>query len=118
MNLKMFFYRSDVRIIIVGTVTGGLLQILAKKYIKNHPKFLKDLPKSKEIIPRGGEIVSGSAVLAHAILSFLAEYGLLAGVFSSVSGLLVSKIPVNLISTYLHESVPQNLSHLEKKNLH
>lgn len=112
-TLKVFFCRSEVRIIIFGTVTGGVLQILSKRYLKNHPEFLKDLPESKEIIPRGGEIISG-VVLAQGILSFLAEHGLTAGLLSS-AGLAISRIPVTSISTCLRNSVPQNLSHLEKK---
>ena len=113
-NVKVFFCRSDVRIIIFGTVTGGLLQILAKRYLKNHPEFLKDSPESKEIPPRGGEIISGSTALVQAILSFLAEHGLTAGLLSSV-GVVISEIPITSISTWLRDSVPQNLSHLEKK---
>ena len=114
-NLRVFFCRSDVRIIIFGTVTGGVLQILSKRYLKNHPEFLKDSPESKEILPRGGEILSGGAVLAQVILSFLAEYGLTDGLLSSVGGVVISQIPITSISTCLGDSVPQNLSHLEKK---
>jgi hypothetical protein len=113
-NLRVFFCRSDVRIIIFGTVTGGVLQILSKRYLKNHPEFLKDSPESKEILPRGGEILSGSAALTQVILSFLAEHGLTAGLLSSV-GVVISGIPITSISTCLRDSVPQNLSHLEKK---
>ena len=113
-NVKVFFCRSDVRIIIFGTIMGGVLQILSKRYLKNHPEFLKDSPESKEIVPRGGEIVSGSAALAQVILSFLAQHGLTAGLLSSV-GVVISRIPVTSISTCLRDSVPQNLSHLEKK---
>ena len=113
-NVKVFFCRSDVRIIILGTITGGVLQILSKRYLKNHPEFLKDSPESKEIVPRGGEIVSSSAALAQVILSFLAEHGLTAGLLSSV-GVVISRIPVTSISTYLRDSFPQNLLGLEKK---
>ena len=83
-TLKVFFCRSDVRIIIFGTVTGGVLQILSKRYLKNHSEFLKNSPESKEILPRGGEILSGSAALAQVILSFLTEHGLTTGLLSSV----------------------------------
>lgn len=114
MNLKVFFCRSDVRIIIFGTVTGGVLQIFAKRYLKNHPELLKNSPESKEIPPRGGEILSGSAALAQVILAFLAEHGLTAGLISSV-GVVIGRIPVTSISTCLRNSVPNNLSHLEKK---
>ena len=40
-NLRAFFCRSNVRIVIFGTVTGGVLQILSKRYFKNNPEFLK-----------------------------------------------------------------------------
>ena len=53
MNVKLFFGRRDVRIIIIGKVTGRVLQILSQRYLENHPEFLKDLPESKKIIPRG-----------------------------------------------------------------
>ena len=112
-NVRLFFCRSDVRIIIFGTATGAILQILSRRYLKNHPEFLKDSPESKKILLRGGEIVTGS-VLAQAILSFLAEHGLTAGLISSVS-VVISQIPVTAISTYLRDASPQNLAHLEKK---
>lgn len=76
-NVRLFFWRREVRIIIFGTVTGGILQILSRRYLKNHPEFLKNSPKYKEIPPRGGEIVSGSAAIAQAILSFLAQHSIL-----------------------------------------
>lgn len=57
-KIKLFLCRDDVRIIIIGTATGTTLQILSKRYRKNHPEFLKDSPKSKEKIPRDGEITS------------------------------------------------------------
>ncbi len=117
-SVKLFFCRSDVRIIIFGTAIGGILQILSKRYLKNHPEFLKDSPESKETPPRGGggaagEIVAGK-VLAQAILSFLAEHGLTAGLISS-TGVVISQIPVTSISTYLRDAFPQNLPHVEKK---
>ena len=110
-TVKLFFCRSDVKIIIFGTVTGGVLQSLSKRYLKNHPEFLKDSPESKEIIPRGGQILP--AALAQVILTFLAEHGLTAGLISSVS-LIIGRIPVTSISRYLSDSIPQNLAHLEK----
>lgn len=56
--IKLFLCRDDVRIIIIGTATGAALQILSKKYLKNHPEFLKDSPKPKEKIPHDDEILS------------------------------------------------------------
>ena len=110
--IKVFFCRSDVRIIIFGTVTGGVLQILARRYIKKHPELFKDSPESKDIIPRGGEVISSSLLLS--IISFLAENGLIAGSVSSIS-LIIQQIPINSISTVLHNSMPQNFSDLERK---
>lgn len=39
--LRAFFCRSDVRIVIFGTITDGVVQILSKRYLKNHPELLK-----------------------------------------------------------------------------
>ena len=110
-NVKIFFCRSDVRIIVFGTVTGGVLQILSKRYLKNHPEFLKHSPesKSKEIVPRGGDFVSGGIALGKVVLAFCAKHGLTAGFLSS-TGLVVIKIPITSISTCLRNSVPQNFS--------
>lgn len=69
--------------------------------------------ESKEILPRGSEMVSGVA-LTQVILSFLAEHGLTTGLLSSI-GVAISRIPITSISTYLCDSVPQNLAHLDKK---
>lgn len=113
-SLKVFFCRSDVRITIFGTLTGRALQILSKIYRKNHPEFLKDSPECKKTLPRGGEFASGSVALAQVLLSFLAEHGLTAGFLSSI-GVMISQTPIPSLSTCLSESVPQNLSHLEKK---
>ena len=112
-NVKVFFCRSDVRIIIFSTITGGMLQILSKRYLRNHPEFLNE---SKEIPPRGGELVSASTAVAVAqtILSFLAEHGLTAGLLSGI-GVTISRMPITSVSTSLRESVVQNLSHLDKK---
>lgn len=115
-SVKLFFCRSDVRIIIFGTATGAILQILSKRYLKNHPEFLKDSPESKETPPRGGVVgeTVAARVLAQAILSFLAEHGLTTGLISSTC-VVISQIPVNSINTYLRDALPQNLPHLEKK---
>jgi len=120
-TVKAFFCRSDVKIIIFSTITGGVLQILSKRYLKNHPEFLKDLPESKERLPRGrvsreGEVTTTTVALAQVLLAFLSEHGLTAGLISG-TGLVISKLPLTAIGKYLNEVVSQNLSHLEKKNL-
>lgn len=109
-SLKQFFCRSDVRIMIFGTAIGGILQILSKRYLKDHPEFLKDSPKPEETPPRGGvtgEVVAGKMIV-QAILTFLAEHGLTAGLISS-TGVVLSRIPLTAISTYLRDGFPQNL---------
>ena len=115
-TIKLFFNRSDVRIIIFGTATGAILQILSKRYLKNHPEFLKNLPDTKETIPRGGAGAEIGAVktILQAILAFLAEHGLTAGAISG-AGIVVSRIPVTAISTFLQDACQQNLSDLDKK---
>lgn len=115
-SVKLFFCRSDVRIIIVSTVTGGILQILSKRYLKNHPEFFLDSSESKKTLPRGGAVVEIAAVkvLVQAILPFLAEHGLTTGVASGI-GILIGKIPVTVIATYVRDAFPQNLPELEKE---
>lgn len=115
-SVRMFFSRGDVRVIIFGTATGAILQAISKRYLKNHPEFLKDSPESKETPPRGGAVVEfvTSKVIAQTILAFLAEHGLTAGLASSI-GVVISRIPMNSVSTYLRDALPHNLPHLDKK---
>ena len=47
-SLKVFFCRNNVKIFIICTVTGGILQVISKLYLKSHPKFLKDEPVTKK----------------------------------------------------------------------
>jgi len=124
-SLKIFFCRNDVKIFIICTVTGGILQVLSKQYLKSHPEFLKDAPVTKKkykqprsLSPRGGAIIEVSGisikVVGKVVINFLAKKGLLAGILTG-GGVIISKIPATAISTYLRDSFPQNLSHLEKK---
>ena len=48
--LKVFFCRNDVKIFIICAVTGGILQVISKQYLKSHPEFLKDGPVTKKNI--------------------------------------------------------------------
>lgn len=119
-SLKFFFCRNDVKIIIICTVTGGILQVISKRYLKSHPEFLEDAPvtKKKYRLPRGGALIEISSisikVAAKVAVTFLAKKGLLAGVVTG-GGVVISKIPATAISTYLRDAFPQNLPHLEKK---
>ena len=95
-NLKVFFYRRDVKTIIIGTAVGGILQILAQQYIKNNPELFqelqKQLPKSKKrtprwFIPRGGEFIS-TMTLLQLIIAYIGDYGVKTGLFCSLAVLL------------------------------
>ena len=124
-SLKIFLCRNDVKIVIICTLTGGILQVLSKQYLKSNPEFLKDIcvTKGKDRplrfrFPRGGALIEISGVsvkiVVNAILNILAQRGLLLGVASS--GLVViNKIPITAISTCLRDALPQNLTDLEKK---
>jgi len=120
--LKVFFCRNDVKIVIFCTVTGAILQVISKRYLKSHPEFLEDAPvtnrRPRFISPRGGAFIEISGisinVVAKIVLNFLAKKGLLAGMVTG-GGIVISKIPATAISTYLRDSFPQNLPHLEKK---
>lgn len=124
-SLKFFLCRNDVKIVIICTVTGGILQVLSKQYLKSYPEFSKDAPVTKKkyrqprfLSPRGGALIEISGisikVVAKVVLNFLAKKGLLAGIGTGV-GVVISKTPSTAISTYLRDSFPQNLPHLEKK---
>lgn len=123
--LKIFFCRNDVKIVVICTVTGGILQVLSKQYLKSHPEFLKDAPVTKKtyrlprfLSPRGGALIEISGIsiklVAQVVVNFLAKEGLLAGLATG-GAVFISKIPATAVSTYLRDSFPQNLSSLDKK---
>jgi hypothetical protein len=124
-SIKFFFYRNDVRTFLFFTAAGGLLQFVSRQYLKRHPELLKDASVNKKsdrqprpLSPRGGALIDISfttiQIAAQAVLNFLAEQGLLAGVLTGGAA-VISKIPASAISNYLRDSFPQNLPHLEKK---
>lgn len=124
-SLKIFLCRNDVKIVIICTVTGGILQVLSKQYLKSHPEFLKDAPVTKEkyrplrfLSPRGGALIEISGIsikiVAQVMLNFLAKKGLLAGLATG-GAVVISKTPATAVSTYLRDAFPQNLPDLEKK---
>ena len=119
-HVKMFISRNDVKILIVSTATGGVLQFFAKKYLKNHPELLKDLKdaRPKELIPhvpRGGDltIVTAALKLTPILLNFFADHGLTAGILSGL-GIMIGKIPITALSTTIRKCSVQNMSHLDK----
>ena len=38
----LVFSRNDLKVILIGTLAGAVLQVICIKYIKNHPEFLDD----------------------------------------------------------------------------
>ena len=123
--LKIFLSRNDVKLVIICTVTGGVLQAISKQYIKSHPEFLKDAPVTKEkyrplkfFFPRGGAVfeITGISikVVAQIAVNFLAEKGLISGLVTG-GAITISKIPATAVSAYLRDAFPQNLPDLEKK---
>ena len=43
MNYRIFiFSRNELKIIIVGTIIGGVFQLICWKYLKNHPELLNN----------------------------------------------------------------------------
>jgi hypothetical protein len=135
--LRNLLRRRDTKIIVITTVSGGVLQIICRRYIKNNPEFLEEEnenlketepgiknknrnPKFRGSFPRGGAVVAlpgvSIKVVATFVVKFLAENGLLAGLVTG-SGVALSRIPTSAISTYLREALPQNLPELERKKL-
>lgn len=133
--LRIILCRKEIKIIIITTVTGGVLQVICRRYIKNHPEFLKEKngnikeaepgiknknrnPRFRNFFWRGGAVIELSGinikVIAKVAINFLAENGLLAGLVTG-SSVALSKIPTSVISTYLREAFPQNLPELERK---
>lgn len=108
-NIKLC--RNNVKTMIFCRLTGALLQVLAKSYIKNHPEFFKDSPKSKKKISRGVKMLSGNIAIIYPIITVLAKHGLTAGTISGV-GIVFKRITLTVIRRCLHESMPP---HLEKK---
>lgn len=47
-SLKVFLCRNDVKIFVIWTVTGGILQVISKQYLKSHPELLEDAFVTKE----------------------------------------------------------------------
>ena len=110
-----------MKIIIIGGVTGGILQVLARYYLKSHPELLEDSPITKKkdrpprfFSPRDGAVIEISMISVKFILNFLAKKGLLSGLGTS-GAIAIGKIPATAISTYLRDAFSQNLPYLDKK---
>lgn len=128
MDYRIFiFSRNELKIIIVGTIIGGILQIICCKYLKNHPELLNNdnsgklepkKPGLPRFFPRGGalvEIVGAQIILNVApTIIYVAQKGALIGMFLTVGGVVIKKIPKSAISTIVHNASPVTHSDLEK----
>ena len=83
------------------------MQVLSKRYLK--PRYLS--PRSGALVEISGISIK---VVTKVVLNFLPKKGLLTGIMTGGVA-VISKIPTTTISTYLRDSFPQNLPHLEKK---
>ena len=136
MDYKVFiFSRNELKIILVGTVVGGILQIICWKYVKNHPELLnsnnsrnvkpKEIQPSKpgvrRFFPRGGaifEVVGAKLVINLGVaIIYIAKKGTLTALVLTAGGLVVKKIPKNQLSTILRNSLASSYSGLEKHYL-
>ena len=89
MDYKIFiFSRNELKIILIGTVVGGILQIICWKYLQNHPELLNSenskrlkpkkiqpsKPGVRRFFPRGGalvEVVGAKLVLNLGVAIFI-----------------------------------------------
>lgn len=92
--LKILVFNGKTKIVLVGLISGGLIQILSSKYIKSYSKseIQKKLKKRK----------------FRRFIKFLSKRGVLVGYIIS-SSVLITTIPLNVIRAYLVNAVPQNL---------
>lgn len=114
----LIFTKKDLKIIIIATSIGSIVQYFCWKYTKNHPEIFEPLDgkNSEEKKPiekpikgplsfsgRGGEIISVTGVqivlnLGKLVL-ILKGYGTVIFLGTAVSILTVKKIPTTAIST-------------------
>ena len=107
--------RNDVKILIVGAVVGGILQIACYQYLKRHPELvIKDKPKDIKpktprlfrLPPPGGAVIEVSGLSLKIVLNYFAKNGfwsILAGTFG---GVILKKIPSKEISKILRDATP------------
>lgn len=116
MNYHVFiFSRREIKIVILGTVFGGILQLVCWKYIKDHPELLNSensekLEPKTRFFPRGGAIMEliGTKIVFNVAptIIFLAKNGIPLGALLSGSFVVLKKIPQTAVSTVLREALP------------
>jgi hypothetical protein len=133
MNYRILILsRNDLKIIILGTVIGGIFQVISWKYLKDHPELLKNenpekvepvietkKPRLRRFLPRGGAIIEITAaklvVNIAGVITFVAQKGTLTGMILTVTGVVIKKIPTTALSTFVHNALPTMHSDLERK---
>ena len=133
MNYQIFILsRNELKIIIVGTIVGGIFQLIYHNYIKNHPELLNnenseklepkkvqpEKPAFRRFFPRGGVIIElvGAKLTINVIktIIYVANKGALTAMLITASGVLIKKIPKTAISTVVRNSLPTTHLGLEK----
>jgi hypothetical protein len=122
--LKNILSQRDLKILIIGTATGAILQFAARRYLKKHPELSTDKPgiekdykRPRLPSPRGGALIEITGVTIEVgvkvLLNFLAEKGILIGLAATTGMIGVNKIPTTAVVKYLRDALPQNLPELE-----
>ena len=94
--------RKDVKVIVLGVLIGGVLQIIAYKYLeKNHPELLINKTKDKIDSTRG--IRGGALAEAVTLIVLLAEKGAWFGFFGGILLVGWDKIPRTSLSVISYE---------------
>lgn len=128
MQYKVFILsKGELKIILFGTVIGGVFQLICWKYLRNHPELLNNKnseklepkkPGLRRFFPRGGaliEIVGAKIVInAAAIIVYIAKKGALTAMLITASGIFIKKIPKTAISTIIRNSLPAHHTDFKK----
>ena len=131
MDYRIFILsRNELKIIIVGTIIGGVFQLICWKYLKNHPELLNNenseklepkKPESRRLprfFPRGGALIeiAGAKIVFNvaATIVYIAKKGALTAMCITAGGVFLKKIPKTAISTVIRNSLPTQHSDFEK----
>jgi len=123
----LIFSKNDLKIIIIGTVFGGVLQFVCWKYLKNHPELLKNQnskkvepliknkkPGLRRFLPRGGAFIeiTGAKLVFNtaAVLNFIANKGAWTGLFLTSATVTLKKIPSTALTKYVRDALPHTHS--------
>jgi hypothetical protein len=138
MDYRIFiFSRNELKIILVGTVIGGIFQLICWKYLKNHPELLNNenseklepkeiqpkeiqpkKPGLRRFFPRGGALVevAGAKIVINvaATIVSIAKKGTLTATIITAGGVLIKKVPKTAISTVIRNAFPTQHADFEK----